>query len=348
MASLTHARAHMPVVSDGLHLYAVGGYDGNRTASVDMTSVLLDGSLAAWQAVVGMTVGRDERPAVGIANGRLYAAGGLYAGILASTEGAVIHANGTLAAWQGMVPLSVARYQPVGAWVAGSFRVPGGNNDNSVAFFNSTEQAVCDATGAITGWTAGPPMNVARVAHAVAVSGTRIYVSGGVSVSNGPPVASAEFASAVAPPIDFTADGHPDLLWQHTTSGDIYLWYMNGSVVTSGSYLAQGTGLWKVVGVADFNADGKPDLLLQHQTSGDVYLWTMNGTVITGGVSLAKGMGPWKVVAITDLTGDGKPDLLWQHETSGDVYLWTMNGTVQTGGAYVAQGMGPWKVVGPK
>jgi hypothetical protein len=59
MAPLTHPRAHMPLVTDGLHLYAVGGFDGSRTAAVHMTSVLLDGSLAAWQAVAGMTVGRD-------------------------------------------------------------------------------------------------------------------------------------------------------------------------------------------------------------------------------------------------------------------------------------------------
>jgi hypothetical protein len=127
----------------------------------------------------------------------LYAAGGLGAGILASTEGAVIQADGTLAAWQGMAPLSVPRYQAVGAGVAGSFWVAGG--DDEATFFSSTELAVFDATGAITDWTAGPPMNAARVTHAGAVSGARIYVSGGVSVLGGPPVASVEVMQ-VGPP----------------------------------------------------------------------------------------------------------------------------------------------------
>ena len=45
------------------------------------------------------------------------------------------------------------------------------------------------------------------------------------------------------------ADGKPDILWQHTT-GVLYVWYMNGVVQTSGSYLtpkAAGSG-WKIAG----------------------------------------------------------------------------------------------------
>jgi hypothetical protein len=152
VASLTHPRAHMPVVTDGTHLYAVGGYDGTRTNTVDMTTVLADGSLAAWQAVAGMVVGRDG-PTAGIVNGRLCAARGLGAGILSSSEGAAIQGDETLASWQPMSPLSVARYQAVAAGVAGTFWVAGGTDDS--AFFNTTEQTVCDATGAITGWTPG-------------------------------------------------------------------------------------------------------------------------------------------------------------------------------------------------
>jgi hypothetical protein len=145
---------------------------------------------------------------------------------------------------------------------------------------------------------------------------------------------------------DFTGDGKPDLLWQHATTGDVYLWTMNGTTQTGGTYLAQGMGPWKVVATGDFcGTDGKTDLVWQHDTSGEVYLWCMNGTTVTSGTYLAQGMGAWKVVGAADLTGDGKPDLLWQHATSGDVYLWTMNGTTPTSGTFLAQGMGSWKVV---
>ena len=70
------------------------------------------------------------------------------------------------------------------------------------------------------------------------------------------------------------------LLWQEAASGDVYLWTMNGTTHTGGTYLAQKAGSWKVVGTADLTGDGKPDLLWQDAASGDVYLWTMNGTTI--------------------------------------------------------------------
>ena len=37
---------------------------------------------------------------------------------------------------------------------------------------------------------------------------------------------------------DFNNDGKPDLLWHHQTSGDLYVWYMNGLTATSAGYLA--------------------------------------------------------------------------------------------------------------
>ena len=37
---------------------------------------------------------------------------------------------------------------------------------------------------------------------------------------------------------DFNADGHTDVLWHHQTTGDLYVWFLNSSLVmTSGSYL---------------------------------------------------------------------------------------------------------------
>jgi len=158
--------------------------------------------------------------------------------------------------------------------------------------------------------------------------------------------ATVTIADAPLTIIDFNADGHADLLWQDATSGDVYVWFMNGTTHTGGAYLAHGMGPWKLVATGDLcGSDGKPDLLWQHETTGDVYLWCMNGTTQTSGMYLAQGMAPWKIVGSADLTGDGKPDLLWQHATTGDVYVWFLNGTTVTGGAYLAQSMSEWQVV---
>ncbi len=316
VASLTHGRAHMPVVTDGLHLYAVGGYDGSRTDSVDMTTVLPDGSLAAWQPVAGMTVGR-EAAAVGLANGRLYAAGGLFEGILASSEGTVIHTDGTFAGWQAMGALSVARYQAVGAGVAGSFWVAGGTND--LSFFNTTERAVIDASGAITGWTAGPSMNVARVAPAVAVIGTRLYVSGGVSVSSGPPISSVEFASAVPAPLPTTVGTF------RPTDGAFYLdSNANGQWDGCGTdqCLSMGmTGDIPVVG--DWNGSGTTKVGTFRPTDGYFYL-DYNGNGRWDGCStdrcLAIGLNG-DIPVVGDWNGGGTTKVGTFRPTDGYFYL---------------------------
>jgi hypothetical protein len=36
---------------------------------------------------------------------------------------------------------------------------------------------------------------------------------------------------------DLDEDGNQDILWQHQGSGDLYVWFMDGTVVTRGSYL---------------------------------------------------------------------------------------------------------------
>jgi len=207
VAPLTHGRAMMPVVTDGTHLYAVGGFDGTNTNTVEMATVQPDGSLSSWQSVSAMTQGRAGA-AVAVLNGRLYAAGGLGAGIQASSESAAILPDGTLGAWQPMAAMSVRRYQAAGAGVGGSFWVTGGTPNGVV--LNSTEEAVLDQTGTITNWLPGAPMQTPRDAHAAVVSGPVIYVAGGVSNAGGLPAveASVEFASVPVPDAD--QDGIPD------------------------------------------------------------------------------------------------------------------------------------------
>ena len=36
---------------------------------------------------------------------------------------------------------------------------------------------------------------------------------------------------------DFDGDGKPDVLWHHQVTGDLYVWFLDGTVTTSGSYL---------------------------------------------------------------------------------------------------------------
>ena len=77
---------------------------------------------------------------------------------------------------------------------------------------------------------------------------------------------------------DFNGDGKTDLLWRNT-NGDLAIWLMNGTQVSSGVDLGNVPTSWTVAGTGDFNGDGKGDILWR-DTSGNVAIWLMNGTSI--------------------------------------------------------------------
>jgi hypothetical protein len=153
---------------------------------------------------------------------------------------------------------------------------------------------------------------------------------------------------------DFNKDGHVDVLWHHQRTGDLYVWYMNGTTAASGGYLTPSRFAdvnWQIRGVADFNADGRPDLLWHHQKTGDLYVWLMSGLVNTAGSYLTPSRFAdtrWQIRDVADFNGDARPDLLWHHQTAGDLYVWLMNGTVTAGGSYLTPSRFAdtrWKIV---
>ncbi len=150
---------------------------------------------------------------------------------------------------------------------------------------------------------------------------------------------------------DLNGDGHPDLLWWNHATGDVTVWYLNGTTFTDWDYVARGVPLdWQPVGIADLNGDGKPDLLWRSQSSGDVTVWYLNGATFASWAYVALRGVPsdWQLVGSGDFNGDGHPDLLWWNHTTGDVSVWYLNGVTFTGWAYVGIRNVPldWQPVG--
>jgi hypothetical protein len=83
---------------------------------------------------------------------------------------------------------------------------------------------------------------------------------------------------------DLDRNGRPDLVMQHSTTGMIVIWFMNGVQLTR-SAMTTPTGpldpRWEVVAAADVNGDGRKDLIFQHAVTGQVLAWYMSGTTST-------------------------------------------------------------------
>jgi hypothetical protein len=138
---------------------------------------------------------------------------------------------------------------------------------------------------------------------------------------------------------DFNADLKNDILWRHDTAGENVLWFMNGSVMTSGTFLTPAALVdinWKMAGTGLFNTDGRPDIAWHHQVSGEVVLWYMNGSVLVSGTFTSPSSFPdtnWRLVGVADFSSplDNKPDFVWRHQVTGGLLVWFMDNATRIG-----------------
>jgi hypothetical protein len=126
----------------------------------------------------------------------------------------------------------------------------------------------------------------------------------------------------------FNGDAHTDILWWDDSSGNVFVWEMNGTTTAAETYaFDEDHLLWRVVGTGDFNRDGKADYVLRNQNAG-VYLRFMNGTTPTGPMYRLGGasLSLYDVTGCSDLNGDGAADVLFRRKADGVVLGWLLNG----------------------
>ena len=184
-----------------------------------------------------------------------------------------------------------------------------------------------------------------------------VWLMNGLAVNRGVPLTPSRFADTlwqIRGVADLNGDRRPDLVWHHQATGDLYVWYMNGTAVASGSYLTPSRFAdtrWQIRAVVDMNRDGQPDLVWHHQKTGEVYVWFLSGTSVSWGSYLSPAGCPdaqWKVARVADVDGNGQPDLLWRHQATGELYVWLLDGVVASGGGYLTPRSlsdGRWQIV---
>ena len=129
---------------------------------------------------------------------------------------------------------------------------------------------------------------------------------------------------------DFNGDGFADVLWRNASTGENYVYLMNGlSVVNEGYLRTVPDQSWQVAGVGDFDGDGKDDIFWRNSATGANYVYLMDGLAIRPAEGYLRTVADlnWQVAGVGDFDGDGKADILWRNSASGDNYLYPMNGT---------------------
>ena len=136
---------------------------------------------------------------------------------------------------------------------------------------------------------------------------------------------------------DVTGDGKADMVWHNGLTGEVYIWEMNGAVVTNGrggAFVPLGQ---TIRAVADYNGDGRADVLLSDNLQLRMLLANSSGftaTAVGGGTHpagwaiVANRPAKVEVPAPGDVDADGRSDVVLTHPT-GSVQYWIMQGAVR-------------------
>lgn len=158
---------------------------------------------------------------------------------------------------------------------------------------------------------------------------------------------------------DFNKDGPRDMVWRNTSTGEVAIWLMNGTSLSSSVRVKnQATGQtvyvslnWKIVGVGDFNKDGQPQILWRNTSTGQVAIWNMNGTNLSSSTSLTtiSDMN-WDIGAVVDFNNDGHSDIIWRNYSTGDTAILQMykNRAIQFLAGFPLVSEASWRVSGPR
>src|SRR5882724_8635937 len=179
--------------------------------------------------------------------------------------------------------------------------------------------------------------------------------------SSAPPITSvaitpvADPAWIVAGIGDFDGDGHSDILWRNTLTGENSIWLMNGSSVLSQSFIQSvPDNNWAVVKIGDFDGDGKADIVWRNTRSGQNCIWLMNGVTIASSAFLPTLADPnWTIAGVGGFngtlnatTGRVKTDILWRNSANGQNAIWVMDGTTVSSTAFMTSVSTAWTIAG--
>src|SRR5438874_1018253 len=110
---------------------------------------------------------------------------------------------------------------------------------------------------------------------------------------------------------DFDGDGRADILWRNSSTGENYIYLMNGWTIAARGLvnIVEPSSVWELKGIGDFDGDGKADILWRNSSTGENYVYFMNGWAIVSRGSLDTVADPyWMQRSATTLADSTGPD----------------------------------------
>jgi Matrixin len=144
---------------------------------------------------------------------------------------------------------------------------------------------------------------------------------------------------------DFNADGKQDILWRDTQTGEVRIWNMNGSTISSnGSVAAVGLD-WHIIGIGDFDGSGFSDIVWENASDGSFAIWTMRGDSAVSHQYPSPGY-QWSIAGVTDLDHNGLADILWRNVVTGEVRAWLSTSPFNFSSEFIGIASLDWNLVG--
>ena len=139
---------------------------------------------------------------------------------------------------------------------------------------------------------------------------------------------------------DMNGDGHPDILWRNTSTGQLLRWLMNGTTLVDNSALSNSVvdQNWQVKGMADMNGDGHPDIFWHNPVTGDMVRWLMNDTALIGNAAVSASLvgTNYQAAGVLPMPNGTNYYVLWHNTATGVFNRWIMADTALASNAVVS------------
>lgn len=184
-AYLTTPRRGLKTLSDGKHIYALGGYNGKFLKSVERAAVLPDGRLGAWQLEAHEARVDRYIHAAARRGENIYLLGGHVEGegmSYGDVEATQVRGNGALHEWRIQpTRLLTPRFIAEAFTLRDHIYILGGHD--GARRLDTVEYAALDGEGNVGPWRHTARLRHTHSATAVATHGDCVYVFGGMGES---------------------------------------------------------------------------------------------------------------------------------------------------------------------